>query len=108
MTNGHATVAAQPPTEHAVANAARHEDAEHALRLVAVILEDNWISTLQCCRDACLAVIADALGLDMPVSVDSVSGRAPELLPAPGIPRSREAEGPRSTAASNPRQRPIS
>jgi hypothetical protein len=52
----------------------RGEDAQHALRLVAVILEDNSISSLQYCRDACLAVIADALDLDMPVSVDPMPG----------------------------------
>ncbi|MDQ1635419.1 MAG: hypothetical protein QOJ32_2228, partial [Frankiaceae bacterium] len=30
--------------------------------------------SLQYCRDACLAVIADALDLDMPVSVDPIPG----------------------------------
>lgn len=71
-TNGRAAPTAQPSTAHQWAGDAQGEDAAHALRLVAVILEDNSISSLQYCRDACLAVIADALGLDMPVSVDSL------------------------------------
>jgi hypothetical protein len=75
-TNGRAAAGASTWVAHEWAGDARGEDAEHALRLVAVILEDNSISSLQYCRDACLAVIADALGLDMPVSVDPVPGTA--------------------------------